>query len=284
MGCIAITWRDTLSRPLTLHQNRNGSGGCRPAGKVLTEQAASNDAGNQRSVFMPIQVTCANCLKRFQVSDKFAGKSGACPNCKKPIKVPDASEQVVIHAPDDGAPKDREGKSVLKPLTREETDVTRKGLLITGGAILAALGVAIGFRATSGGEGAPLWAQIIGLISLAPPLIWAGYTFVREQELEAYTGAELRNRVLLLSAIFAALWLIYAFAPAYVLELDSASQMSFMVFGITFAVMLGVGALASAGTFELEFLSGLALAGLYLIATMVLALIAGVPLASSGAG
>ena len=31
---------------------------------------------------MPIQVTCANCLKRFQVSDKFAGKTGACPNCK----------------------------------------------------------------------------------------------------------------------------------------------------------------------------------------------------------
>ncbi|MCG8651929.1 MAG: hypothetical protein MI861_18965, partial [Pirellulales bacterium] len=197
---------------------------------------------------MPIQVTCANCLKRFQVSDKFAGKSGACPNCKKTIKVPDASEQVVIHAPDDGAPKDREGRSVLQPLARTETDVTRRGLLITGGAILAAIAFAIGLRITGG---TPLVARILGAILLGPPLVWAGYTFVREQELEPYRGAELRNRVLILSGIFAALWLIYAFAPAYVLELDAAAEMSLMSFGITFAIMLVIGALASAGTFEL---------------------------------
>ena len=41
---------------------------------------------------MPIQVTCPSCLKRFQVSDKFAGKSGPCPNCKKSLRVPDKSE------------------------------------------------------------------------------------------------------------------------------------------------------------------------------------------------
>ncbi len=228
---------------------------------------------------MPIQVTCPNCLKRFQVSDKFAGKSGACPNCKKPIKVPDASEQVVIHAPDDGAPKDRSGQSVLKPLKRTETDITRKGLFITAGAILAALAAAIGMRVAGG---TPLIAQILGTILLAPPLVWAGYTFVREQELEPYVGPELRNRVLILSAIFAALWLIiYAFAPSYVLELDSAHEMSFMAFGITFAIMLVVGALGSAATFELEFSSGLAHAGLYLIATMALALISGISLASA---
>ncbi len=228
---------------------------------------------------MPIQVTCANCLKRFQVSDKFAGKTGACPNCKKEIKVPDASEQVVIHAPDDGAPKDRDGRSVLKPLERKETDVTRKGLLLTGGAILAAFGIAAGFRFAGDGTGAPLWSQIIGLILMAPPLVWAGYTFAREQELEAFTGSELRMRVLIVSAIFAALWLIYAFVPAYVFELNAANEMSFMVFGVTVAIMIGIGAFASAGTFELEFTGGLVLSGLYYIATIVLAVTAGVSLA-----
>jgi hypothetical protein len=229
---------------------------------------------------MPIQVTCANCLKRFQVSDKFAGKTGACPNCKKQLRVPDKSEEVVIHAPDDGAPKDRQGRSVLKPLTRKETDVTRKGLIITAAAVLAALGLAIGFRILgSPAEAVPMWARIIGAVLLAPPLVWAGYSFVREQELEPYVGAELRNRVLICSALFAGLWLIYAFLPSYVLELDSASEMTFTTFGIVIAIMLVVGAFASMGSFELEFLSGLAHAGVYLLATMVLAVVSGITLA-----
>lgn len=233
---------------------------------------------------MPIQVTCPNCLKRFQVSDKFAGKSGACPNCKKEIRVPDKSEEVVVHAPDDGAPKDRQGQSVLKPLMRQETDVTRKGVLLTSGAILAAIGVAIGIRyAGLTEESFPSWARIllIGLIS-APPLVWAGYQFVQDQELAPYVGPELRNRVLILSGILAAIWMVYAFVPSYVLELDAASEMSFMTFGIILAVMLVMGAFASVGAFELEFTSGLAHAGLYFIATMVLALISGITLASSG--
>jgi len=232
---------------------------------------------------MPIQVTCRNCLKRFQVSDKFAGKTGACPNCKKEIKVPDKSEEVVIHAPEDGAPKDSQGVSVLKPVKRKETEVTRTGILITIGAVLAAVGVAVGFRVTGTPDATvPLWARIAGAVLLAPPLVWAGYSFVREQELQPYVGPELRNRVLILSAIFSLLWLIYAFMPTYVLELDSPTEMSFMAFGITFAIMLVIGAFASVGTFELEFLSGLAHAGFYLIVTMVLALISGITLATGG--
>jgi hypothetical protein len=226
---------------------------------------------------MPIQVTCPNCLKRFQVSDQFAGKTGPCPNCKKQLKVPDESEEVVIHAPDDGAPKDRAGASILKPLERTETDVTRKGMLITGGAILAAIAVAIGFRMAGG---APIWAAVVGAILLGPPLVWAGYAFVRDSELAPYVGPELRNRVLILSGIFAALWLLYAFVPSYLTD-TPPSQMSFLAFGIIFAIMLVIGAFASAGTFELEFTSGLAHAGLYLIATMVLAMISDLTLAGA---
>ena len=125
---------------------------------------------------MPIQVTCPNCFKRFQVSDKFAGKAGPCPNCKKQLRVPDKSEEVVIHAPDDGAPKDRAGASILKPLVRTETDVTRKGMLITAGAVLAAIAVAIGFRVSGartclgcGGRSDLAWtATGLGRLRLCP--------------------------------------------------------------------------------------------------------------------
>lgn len=226
-------------------------------------------------------------MKRFQVSDKFAGKTGPCPNCKKQLKVPDASEEVVIHAPEDGAPKDRAGKSILKPLERTETDVTRKGMLITGGSILAAIAVAIGLRVSGffemsedGANGLQILTQILGALLLAPPLIWAGYAFVRDSELAPYVGPELRNRVLILSGIFAALWLLYVFVPSYLTE-EPPSQMSFMAFGIIFAIMLGIGAVASVGVFELEFTSGLAHAGLYLICTIVLAVVSGLTLAGA---
>ncbi len=234
----------------------------------------------RRFIFsMPIQVTCPSCLKRFQVSDKFAGKTGPCPNCKKPLRVPDKSEEVVIHAPEDEAPKDSKGKSVLVPILREEVDFTKRGLLITGGVVFAAFLVAIGLRFAGG---APVIVQVLGAILLAPPLVWAGYTFVREQELEPYRGEELRNRVLILSGIFAALWLIYAFVPSYVFELDSFAEMSFTVAGISFCAILGIGTFASIATFELEVMSGLAHAAFYLIGTALLAVLAGVTLAGGG--
>ncbi len=226
-------------------------------------------------------------MKRFQVSDKFAGKAGPCPNCKKQLKVPDKSEEVVIHAPEDDAPKDRAGQSILKPLERTETEVTRKGMLITGGAILAAIAVAIGLRVAQffqvpegdSNSGAQILTQMLGALLLAPPLVWAGYTFVRDSELAPYVGPELRNRVLILSGIFSALWILYAFVPSYLTD-EPTSQMSFLAFGIIFAIMLVIGAFASVGTFELEFTSGLAHAGLYLIATMALALLSGITLAT----
>ncbi|MDB4644755.1 hypothetical protein OAF37_01730 [Rubripirellula sp.] len=229
---------------------------------------------------MPIQVTCPNCLKRFQVSDKFAGKTGPCPNCKKELRVPDASEEVVIHAPDDGAPKDRQGVSVLKPLKRTETDVTRKGMFITFGAILFA--VAAGFGLRMGVEPIPPYIIALGALFLAPPLVWSGYSFVRDSELEPHVGPDLRNRVLLLSVILAALWLVYVFVPSYVMEYDSPAEMSYLWFGIIFAVMVGLGSLASAATFDLEPVNGLTLAGLYFIVAVVLALVSGLTLATNG--
>ena len=228
---------------------------------------------------MPIQVTCSKCFKRFQVSDKFAGKSGPCPNCKAQIKVPDKSEEVVVHAPRDDAPKDSRGVSVLKPIKRQETDITRTGVALTILAVLAVFGGALAIRFWHQPPGTPLFAKVAGVVLLAPPLVWAGYQFVYDPEFEPYRGTELGIRVLILSAIFVAIWFVYAWAPAYVFELDRAAEMSYMTLGITLCVMLALGAIASVATFELEFFNGLIHAGLYFVATILLAIVSGVTLA-----
>ena len=225
---------------------------------------------------MPIQVVCPSCFKRFQVSEKFAGKSGPCPSCKKTIKVPEKSEEVVVHAPDDGAPKDRQGQSVLKPIKRKETDVTRKGLLLTVAAVVTALVLALVVRFVF--ATVPWWMLIVAAVLLAPPIIWAGYTFVRDSELDPYTGTDLRNRVLIASALFPLLWLVYALVPSYLNDYDRPSEMTFLWFGISLAAMLGIGGAISAATFELEYFSGLIHAGFYVTITLLLAVLAGVPL------
>ncbi len=48
---------------------------------------------------MTIKVTCSKCAKTFEVSDKFGGKTGPCPNCKAQIRVPDLSKNFVVHNP-----------------------------------------------------------------------------------------------------------------------------------------------------------------------------------------
>jgi len=58
--------------------------------------------------------------------------------------------------------------------------------------------------------------------------------------------------------------------------------MSYLVFGIVFSVMVAIGATASMIVFELEFSEGLAHAGLYLIVSMILAVLSGVTLATAG--
>lgn len=225
---------------------------------------------------MPIQVTCPACLKRFQVSEKFAGKKGPCPNCKNQIKVPETSEEVVIHAPEDDAPKDRSGQSVLKPIVRTETEVTRKGLILTIVSVVAAVVLAVVLRFTT--DPVPVVVRIVAAIVFAPPLVWAGYSFVRDSELDAYRGSELRDRVLICSGLLSALWIVYAFVPTYLFDLVDPSQMDFITFGIMMAVMLAIGGVISSACFELEYFSGVIHGGVYILATLLLAVMAGIPL------
>ena len=85
---------------------------------------------------MAIDVTCPACHTRFQVSEKFAGKSGPCPKCKKTIKVPEKKDEVVIHAPEVSGPKDSTGVAVLKPIGRTETRLSMMQMATIFGSIV----------------------------------------------------------------------------------------------------------------------------------------------------
>src|SRR3954471_19717276 len=100
------------------------------------------------SIHMPIPVTCPGCLKRFSVADKFAGKQGPCPNCKKTITIPKLEDQVVIHAPEhsEAGAVGAGGRHALK--TYKRTDTKFKPLMFTAviGAVLVAILIALVLR------------------------------------------------------------------------------------------------------------------------------------------
>lgn len=224
---------------------------------------------------MPIAVTCPKCLTRFSVNEKFAGKKGPCPKCKNEITVPELSEQVVIHAPPDVAPKDSKGQSVLKPIKRKEVKFSRALIWGSVGGVVGAILLALAMRFTGG---TPTIMRILVALAVAPPLVRFGYAISREPELEPYVGRELWNRVWITSAVLAATWLIYVLITPYVIDVDYASEMGLLASGISLVAMLAFGSVAAMAVFELEFFGGMIIAGVYLAATLLLAILGAVPL------
>lgn len=224
---------------------------------------------------MPIAVTCPKCLTRFSVNEKFAGKKGPCPKCKNEITIPELTEQVVIHAPPDVAPKDSKGQSVLKPIKRKEAKFSRALIWGSVGGVAGAILLALGMRMTGG---TPIIMRIIVALAVAPPLVRFGYAISRDSELEPYVGRELWNRVWITSAVLAATWLIYVFITPYVLDIDYASEMGLLASGISLVVMLTFGSIAAMAAFELEFFGGMIIAGVYVAATLLLAILGAVQL------
>jgi hypothetical protein len=78
--------------------------------------------------FMPILVACPSCGKRFKAGNKYAGKTGLCPNCKQPIKVPAKRKEVIIQAPEEFEQGGRSinGELIIKPVEWRETKFNPK--------------------------------------------------------------------------------------------------------------------------------------------------------------
>jgi hypothetical protein len=224
---------------------------------------------------MAIEVTCPGCQKSFKVSDQFAGKKGPCPQCKTVITIPEKKPEVVIHAPDTAGPKGVSGQPVLKPIRRVETKISNVQIGIIAGIAVGALVGAALLRAIFGAN-LPWYVVGFGAILMAPPLVFGGYTFLRDQELEPYRGRSIIIRTAILSFVYALLWGLYGFMPAWI-GLDKGEILPIHLTFIV-PVMIGIGAFAAFASLDLDFGSGAMHYGLYLLVTVLLCFIAGWPL------
>lgn len=218
---------------------------------------------------MAINVTCTGCHKRFQVSDQFAGKSGPCPKCKTVIRVPTKEEEIKVQEPEDRAPGAR-GAPAPKPLLRNETKMTAVGvMLIVVSALVVLIVTAVLGQAEFFADGV-LLKSTIGLLLVSPPLVIAGYSFLRDDEdLSPYRGKELYLRAAICSLIYISLWGVYSYLSGRVL---TGELWTWVYVAPPFFV---VGAAAALATLDFDFGSGFFHFSFYLFVTVLLRWLAG---------
>ena len=216
---------------------------------------------------MTIQVVCPGCKKRFSVDDKFAGKQGPCPKCKAVIKVPEKTDEVVVHEPERFGPKGKKGRAVLKPIERTETKFSPVVAGVAAGTSLLVLLIAVVFR-----DRAPTGLLVLGAVLLAPPLVWAGYAFLRDDEFEPFVGRELWIRIGACSLVYALLWALVPLIAGYGLQLD---QLELVHMAFLAPVLIGLGAFTAYASLDFDFGMGAMHYGLYLSVTVLLRLVLG---------
>ncbi len=167
---------------------------------------------------MPINVVCPGCYKRFQVNEKFAGKKGPCPNCKTIIDIP--KEQVLVHAPDEfvSGGKTVKGRTILKPLTRLNTDFQTVPILLgTGGFLLVlALAILLGLPSLGLGLGLRNIIGFFGLFLVAFPLVFFGQRLFKDpDDLNEVAMREILRKCGICSGAYALLWICFEFLARY---------------------------------------------------------------------
>jgi hypothetical protein len=231
-------------------------------------------------VAMPIHVICPSCHARFKVGDQHAGKTGACPKCKGQIQIPAAGDEVVIHAPEmEAGAKDAKGRSVLKPIKRKETKFQLNAALVVGGAVV--LTVAIAFLlGNSKDQLKDVMTYILagGAIVLGPPLAYAGYFFLRDDEKDAFVGKDLLIRCVAAGLAFAATWGVYMYLDSMLFRADSTEKLDIMYLGILVAVAAGIGAFAAFVAFDFDPFTAFFLFALYFLSTALLRVVMGLDL------
>jgi hypothetical protein len=220
---------------------------------------------------MSIIVSCPGCLKSFKVSDKFAGKSGPCPNCKRVIQVPDKSQEVTVHAPEEfaGGGRSTSGKLVVKPeafvpITLQPVATT----LIVAAVLIALLLAFVGGHAKLFQNS--LVATVVGLLAVSPPLVVAAYAVLRNHELEPYRGRELYIRSTLCGLGYAFLWGIFT-----VLASRGVITGDIWIWLFVVPPLLAVGGMFSFAAFDLPYGDAVFHCAFYIIATLVLRWAAG---------
>lgn len=227
---------------------------------------------------MPISVICPKCHTRFKVGDQHAGKTGPCPKCKNPIKIPEAGDEVVIHAPESEAgATDATGKNVLKPLKRKETKFSLNITVATVGLVLLSIAIAWMMGRNDLGENR-FWVLAGGAILLGPLLSYAGYTFLRDDELGVFDNTSAIVRSIACGLVYALLWGVYLFLGSQVFGDEAFEQGLEMVQIVGLgAVAMGIGTFAAFVSFDFEPITGFFHYMLYLLVTIGLRFVMGLP-------
>jgi hypothetical protein len=228
---------------------------------------------------MSILVVCTGCKKSFKVSDTFAGKSGPCPQCKTIIKVPAKAQEVKVHAPEHfaGGGRTASGQLAIKPIARKKVKFNP-----TTAAIVAAVGVGMLLAAwisgkivdfNSGGF-VSIVVAAIGLLVISPPLVWAAYTFLHDDEFEPLPNRELYIRVAACAAVYTVLWGLFG----YVIGSFGPMVAELWIWVFIAPIALAVGSLAPLAALDLDYGNAFFHYSFYVIVTIVLRMAAGVDL------
>ena len=219
---------------------------------------------------MSIIVVCPGCRKRYAVNEKFAGKTGHCPNCKHPIKVPALATEVKVRTPEEFENGGRSTTDllVLKPIAREQTKFNP--LMATG---IACAAMVIFAAAFLGGKLGLLDHHHLftaaGLAIISPLLAWAGYGFLYDDELEPYKGNSLFIRSAICGLTYALLWGMFAYVSDIVL---TGEVWNWVFIAPPFLI---AGMMVAVTTFDLEYGNGFFHYSFYLLAIILLRWTAG---------
>jgi len=224
---------------------------------------------------MAIQVLCSGCGSRFAVSDRFAGKTGPCPKCKKPMTIPTPAVQAVtIHEPEPAAAAAGSAPGAhapVIPFRRIDRPVTALGWSLTAaGAITALIAAYLVRLAYPHPEVPPSWLLLAGAFVVAIPCVVLGYAAVRDRELEPYRGRSLALRTLICAVVYTAIWAAKGSLPA-----DWTTEMwQWLFLGPFFCLP---GALAALATLDLDWGPATAHFSFYVLFTALLRWLAGLP-------
>ncbi len=201
---------------------------------------------------MPISVVCPSCKARFSVSDQYAGRTGPCPKCKAPIKIPKpAAQTVTIHEPDAPvASSGATGRAPTAPIKRRDKPVTVSALVMSAAGAIVCLGVArlLPWQfppASNGDTTIPPWLLLGGAFVVAIPSVTLAYAAVRNRELEPFRGMEFAKRAAICAFVYAALWGLRGILPAE----QTAEMWQWFYIGPLF---VAAGALTAFASFDLD--------------------------------
>ncbi|MFM8292174.1 MAG: hypothetical protein ACKOC4_10805 [Planctomycetia bacterium] len=217
---------------------------------------------------MPIPVVCPGCKSRFTVSDRFAGQTGPCPKCKKPITIPaNTVKAVTIHEPEPAAATSAGGRAPLAPIRRIDQPISTVAFVATVAGALTVMCLAWLSRAVFPPV-PPAWlAATVGFL-VAVPCAALGYVGVRDRELEPYHGRDFLLRSLACAAIYAGLWCARGLLPPE----RTAEMWNWLYLGPLFFIP---GVIAAMAAFDLDQGRAIAHFSLYAMFTALLRWLAG---------